>query len=246
MATILPNANDVTVDDISTQVLYSGDGWRTVSRARLQGGTQHISYKINAQFSLSFNASHVWYIADRNIDHGSFQVTVDDVPYPPGTSKSDSLVSNLVLFDAELDPSHPHTMTVRNLSDKKAFSIDTIVYRPIDGEQSSSSSATTPSPASDASVLQHSSHRAVPTGVIIGIVLGSIALLVLAAFAALIVHDWRKRRAHEQKLRAQVPHMAQAPGPPQPWTTFHPSPASSPTPGQSPPARQSHSPVPRP
>lgn len=64
------------------------------------------------------------YFADKNIDHGRFQVAIDDAPALTFSSYSPTLVPVALLFTRTNLTPGPHSVTITNTDDGKALGID--------------------------------------------------------------------------------------------------------------------------
>jgi hypothetical protein len=215
MCSILPQASDVAIDNTdSAWITYRpAEEWKRFVTEKLKTSSQHNTQTGGASFTVKFNGSYVWYVSDRNFDHGRFQVELDG-NVSTGSSYDASYQTEEYLFCQELDESREHTLTISNMDDGKYFTVDYITYRPV---ASSSSSASQPisSPAysstaiaSDPTLLPAQTtttgSRGVNPGIYVGIILFIVAL-VLLAFLVFFVRRDKRRKAQRQQAMAMPP-----------------------------------------
>jgi hypothetical protein len=238
MCDVLPTSTDVRIDDKDlARFTYSPPGvWRQFDNKRFTDGSQHLTQTVDGQFTIKFNGSHVWYASDKDTLHGTFRVNIDGV-LETGSSQNNGYIDEAYLWCKELVPGE-HTLTVTNLDKDKYLTVDYIAYRPISGEMSISQSqdfpgtsstsdpttAMVPSPSPSEGAA--SQNNGISTGSYVGIIMGTIALILLAVLAFLVVRDRRRRAADREVVHVYAPSgmletgIEPRPHDPSPWSSF--------------------------
>lgn len=214
-----PTAQDVVVEDNDPSIVYKGE-WNVGTDPTLYTGeSYHNTGQVGAWVAFPFTGSFIFYISDKNNDHGAFGVSIDNGPQTVLSSFNAELLKQQVLFSQAVSPG-PHVINITNL-DARFTGLDQFAYRPLppDDPTSTPSSviATTPSrspaerptdsglPVADTA----DSDAPLPTGAYVGIGLGAAAVLILLAAAGFLL--WQRRQRNQPSLAAQSWYVDGAP-----------------------------------
>ncbi|KAH7101497.1 hypothetical protein BKA62DRAFT_177798 [Auriculariales sp. MPI-PUGE-AT-0066] len=84
-------------------------------------GSYWITDTNGARAELAFTGTEVWFYADKNSDHGTFNAMIDDGPPTTILGYNDQLISQTLLFYARVEPGE-HVLSLVNLD--KVLGID--------------------------------------------------------------------------------------------------------------------------
>ncbi|KZV83434.1 hypothetical protein EXIGLDRAFT_314400 [Exidia glandulosa HHB12029] len=187
-------------DGTATDTYYHGG---TLRATRANGGSVSFTFA-------NISGTHIYYMGDRNTDHGAIDIELDDEPAVRRSALSSTgPVPQVILFDREVDPSVVHTITVTNV-DGRQMPFDCFIYTqaPLVSPTSTGNDSTISVTRSTATHTAHASTPAttsmsttVSPGVIIGISFAFTILLGLVIVA--IVYMIRRRRERQNRYPSE-------------------------------------------
>ncbi|KAH7104279.1 hypothetical protein BKA62DRAFT_501357 [Auriculariales sp. MPI-PUGE-AT-0066] len=201
-------------DDDLRLAWYPTNHWKrgNAPKHTYSGGTLAISRLKNAQFSVTLNASYIWYYADTNKDHGKFSVELNGHQHSQGTSVGPRR-DNQLLWESSLDLLAEQKLTFKSL-EAKYFNLDVLCYLPVNLEvrpniTTPQEASQSPSASMSASPLSLVRSNGLQVGAIFGIVCGAMAFFGSIIIISLILRDRRRKRNRSQFEDSDARHSFQ-------------------------------------
>ncbi|EJD41345.1 hypothetical protein AURDEDRAFT_115462 [Auricularia subglabra TFB-10046 SS5] len=203
-----PAENDVVINGAHPSLFYAPAAqWESI-------GDYRLSYSKGASVKFQFSGTDLWMRSDRNWDHGSFDIVVDDHPATRVDSFSPIHEPDVLLYGLTDLTSGRHAVKLTNQEEGKALGIANFVFRGSVLSEQTGELSTPAAPVATSSeppptgqpAFSPPQSRGLPAGVYVGIVLGCAALCLLCG---LIFFIFRQRRLDRQA--AMSPSMAAHP-----------------------------------
>jgi len=205
------NASDplgiITVDDQDASFVYSGSDWSNspTDVGKYFAGTGHSTSTYNATAQVTFSGDAISLYGPVGASGSPYNVQMDNSkPVSYNANRAEGY--QVLLYHANNLGSGNHTLVFTCTPVQSQFCA--VDYINIYGTAGSSSSSTTPgfdSSQGGTGSASHSNNSALSAGDIVGIVLGSVAVVVAGAIVALYIVARRKSNAKQETLATFQP-----------------------------------------